>query len=305
MIIPEDSRQNLFKYLGSEADVFLSRVDGLLKKYTVQWQLSELVFMPTNTVNLLFSCQSSIYGLCVLKVCIPGPEVATEINCLRAYDAQAYVKLWDYHLEDNILLLERVIPGSELWEVKDDQERARLFANTFKNLQMISIKQTEYPTYQTWLEKVRKNLVDKGDLEEVLFYLDEALKVYEELKRDYPNDVLLHGDLHQENLLLNEQNKYIIIDPKGVVDMPVMEVARFLLNETPCEEKELWEMVAIISNVIEIPEIDIIKSLFIDATLSNSWTLEEYVLTSEAFEKNKQEALRSCQFFYQFLNKSK
>ena len=134
MEIPENTRKCIMKYLGVQTDVFFSKVDPMLEKYKSQWRISRVSFMPTNTVNLLFECDSEYYGNCVLKMCIPGPEAATEINCLRAYDGHGYVKLWAYDLSDDILLLERVIPGSQMWTVTDYRERARLMAHRVKDL---------------------------------------------------------------------------------------------------------------------------------------------------------------------------
>ena len=88
MLIPENVQQNTIRYLGDKAKIFFINVENRLKKYTVLWELSQITYMPTNTVNLLFSCESALYGSCVLKMCIPGPEVANEVHCLQAYDGK-------------------------------------------------------------------------------------------------------------------------------------------------------------------------------------------------------------------------
>ena len=80
MDIPKSAQRELYRWLGGKTESFLSQTDSRIRKYSALWQLSELSFMPTNTVNLLFSCQSVLYGPCVLKMCIPGPEVATEAS---------------------------------------------------------------------------------------------------------------------------------------------------------------------------------------------------------------------------------
>ena len=298
MQFPERTRQAIARYLGDSTGAFLSSAEALVDKYTKQWQLTQLSFMPTETVNLLFECDSVQYGACVLKICIPGSEVATEINCLRAYDGNGYVKLWDYELTDHILLLERVIPGEQMWAVADYRERARLMAKVVKDLPIITANQNEYPTYRTWMERVHGQLTDRGNMEDALFYLDEALRVYDELKTRYRRSCLLHGDMHQENMLLNAQGGYTIIDPKGVIDDPVMETARFLMNETPCEAEKVKEMVSIMAPIIDIPEIDILGSMYVDAALGSCWTFNEHFPTQEALEEGKRKALASCSFVY-------
>lgn len=302
MDIPESTRQGLYRYLGDKTDEFLSQADKRLAKYTDLWVLTNLSFMTTNTANLLFSCESSLYGSCVMKMCIPGPEVATEINCLRAYDGNGYCKLWAYDIADDILLLERIIPGIQMWEVGDYRERARLMALTVKGLPSVCAGQNQYPTYQTWMERIKSTLSNMGGLDDVLFYLNKAMEIYTELKQRHNRACLLHGDLHQENMLINAEGSYTVIDPKGVVDDPVMETARFLMNETPCDESKIREMASIMSPIIDVSEKDIIKSMFIDAALGNSWCMEGHYPNKEAFEEEKQRVLDSCGFVYKLLN---
>ena len=302
MNIPESAKLGIYKYLGDKTDAFLSQIDKKLNKYTNLWYLSDLSFMLTNTVNLLFSCISDLYGNCVLKMCIPGPEVATEINCLRAYNGKGYCKLWKYDLSDSILLLEKIIPGDQMWAVSDHCERARLMALTVKNLSVVQNTSDQYPTYLSWMEIIREKLIDIGNLQDILFYLNEAIRIYNELKQRYSRNCLLHGDLHQENVLLNSDGNYIIIDPKGVIDDPVMETARFLMNEMPCNRNKIYEMTAIMSPIIGIPENDILKSMFIDAALGGSWSMEDHYPSHETFEKEKQEIIRTCKFVYGLLD---
>ena len=300
--IRETTRQGVEKYLGNETDAFFTKAEARLNKYTNQWQLTQVNYIYTYTLNLLFECNSALYGPCVLKMCVPGPEVATEINCLRAYDGRGYVKLWDYSLEDDILLLERVTPGNQIWDIADYKERARLMANVIKNLPFIPCKQGDYPTYRTWMEDIHSKLTKMGGMDDALFYLDGALRIYDELKQRYSRSCLLHGDMHHENLLLNRQGSYTIIDPKGVVDNPVMETARFLMNEElPCKTEKIHEIVSIMSPIIGIPEADMLKSMYIDAALGNCWTFEDYFPTPEAFEESKRKALEMCRFVYNLL----
>ncbi|MCL2404821.1 MAG: aminoglycoside phosphotransferase family protein [Defluviitaleaceae bacterium] len=303
--IRESAINGITKYLGNEkTNEFILKAEARLEKYAKLWQLSQLCFMPTETVNLLFECESALYGACVLKLCIPGPEVATEINCLRAYDGHGYVKLWDYTLEDDLLLLERVTPGQQMWAVNDYKERAWLMAHRIKDLHFIHCEQGKYPTYHIWLTDIHKKLTAMGNMDDMLIYLNKALHIYDELKQKYKRSCLLHGDMHQENMLLNSHGSYTIIDPKGVVDDPVMETARFLMNEVSCDIEKMraiQEMVSIMSPIIGIPEADIFKSMYIDAALGQSWTFDEHFPNQQAYEQSKKEALGICEFVHGFL----
>ena len=301
MVVPESARQGIQKYLGDKTDDFLSQAAIRLKKYTGVWQISNLTFMPTNTVNLIFSCESGLYGPCVLKMCIPGPEATTEINCLRFYDGSSYCKLQAYNFADDVLLLERVVPGYQMWAVEGYRERARLMALTVKGLPIPYNGPEQYPTYMTWMEDIRSKLTGMGGFDDLLNYLNKAMEIYTGLKQRHRRACLLHGDLHQENMLLNSAGGYTIIDPKGVVDDPVMETARFLMNETPCEEAKILEMAAIMSPVIGVSAHDILSSMFVDAALGQSWCMEEHYPTRDAYEEAKKAAMKTCGFVYGLL----
>ena len=213
-------------------------------------------------------------------------------------------------MSDDVLLLEKIIPGDQMWAVEDYRERARLMGNTVKDLAILYLEDRsgdnseneKYPTYLSWMEDLRAKLIDMWDLEDILFYLDKAIETYKELKQHHNKKCLLHGDLHQENMLLNEKGDYTIIDPKGVVDDPVMETARFLLNEIPCKKSKILEMAGIMSPVIGISVDDILKSLFVDTALSNCWCMEEHFATKEAFKETKQNVLEICRFVYDIIN---
>jgi len=305
--IPKTAAEGIVKYLGNETAAFLQKAEVRLEKYTKLWQLSRLNFMQTDTVNILFECESANHGPCVLKLCIPGPEVATEINCIRAYSGNGYVKLWEYSLEDDILLLERITPGLQMWEVTDHKQRARLMAQRINDLRFIHCEQSEYPSYRTWLMGIHEDFANKSGVDGVKFYLNEAIRIYNELRQTYQRNCLLHGDMHQENMLLNSQGGYTIIDPKGVVDDPVMETARFLMNENeaPYNANKILEIVSILSPVIGIPKADILKSMYIDAAMGQCWTLDEHFPSQEAFKIAKTGALETCAFVYGILEVNK
>ena len=298
MDIPDSARGGIFKYMGGKTDEFLSAAAERLKKYSDLWRLSNLSYMQTNTINLLYACDSDLYGECVLKLCILGPEVATEINCLLAYDGKGYCKLWEYSLNDDLLLLEKVTPGDQMWAVADYRERARLMALTVKDLPIAYKGPDTYPTYLTWMEDIHRKLSQAGGMDEMIAFLDIALDAYSGMKNRYNRVCLLHGDLHQENMLLNSDGGYTIIDPKGVTDDPVMETARFLMNETPCDESKIMEMAAIMSPILGIPAGDILKSMFVDAALSHCWTMEEHFTSPGAFEAAMVSALDICRFVF-------
>jgi len=299
MKIIENLHQNIIKFHSDKIDGYLFDIYSKIEKYTEQWGLSQIAFIETD--RLLFSCYSHVHGACIFKICISEPEFEAGVDCLRIYNGKIYVKLYNYDLTDSVVLLEQVKPGNQMWEVEDFRERAGIFAEIVKNLPVLWDGHGKFPTYRTWMEELRTKLIELGDREDALFYLDEALRIYDAIKQKYNRQYMLHGDLHQENMLLNSKGGYTIIDPKGVVDDPVMETARYLMNESPCEVEKIREIIKIISAGTGVPESDITKSMFIDAALGQCWTLDTPYSNQDEFIEQKREALDICSFAYGLL----
>ncbi len=68
--------------------------------------------------------------------------------------------------------------------------------------------------------------------------LEEAETLYTDLSTSMATPMLLHGDLHQDNILSSERDGWLAIDPKGLIGEPAYETGAILRNFLP----ELLEM---------------------------------------------------------------
>jgi len=260
---------------GDATDLFITGLDGLLEKYSHLWRLSGVQYMETVSVNLLFTCSSDLYGSCVLKAGVPNPEVATEVHSLLDNACGKYCKIWDYNISDGVLLLERIMPGATLKAVQDCNERAGIMAGIMKGLHSPYHGMHAYPTYGVWYDKLCVFFETSGR-REIFEYVKAGRAIYRELRLSYHNDCLLHGDLHHENVLLNQNGGYTIVDPKGVIGDPIMETARFLLNEVETNGfGRIAGMISIMGEILEYPEKDIKLALAADCMLSCGWSADE------------------------------
>jgi len=73
-----------------------------------------------------------------------------------------------------------------------------------------------------------------------------AEALFAELIYSMTEPVLLHGDLHHENILSAERQPWLAIDPKGILGEPAYEVGPLLLNQLPesLTEPELKRLLA-------------------------------------------------------------
>ena len=96
----------------------------------------------------------------------------------------------------------------------------------------------------------------------------------------YPDRMLLHGDLHHDNLLLRTDGSYAMIDPKGVIGPAILDLPRFLLNELDTEHagsdrQHIREAIGLVAGHTGYPESDIRKLFYMETVLANVWCLED------------------------------
>lgn len=131
-----------------------------------------------------------------------------------------------------------------------------------------------FPHIKDWLNGLDKNWDIPTN------YLNKARQLRDDLLATSATPVLLHGDLHHDNILQNGAD-WVVIDPKGVIGEPAYEVAAFIRNPIP-ELLALEDVVNIISNritlfstILELPRQRILEWCFVEAVLSWAWALED------------------------------
>jgi streptomycin 6-kinase len=159
----------------------------------------------------------------VLKLGKPGdPELTSEAAALRAWAGQGAVRLVDADLELRALLLERVRPGTNLVELEDESA----IAIVIELAQRLHVT----PPADVWpLDEWTSGIERAKAAGFAPPLIDRAVSLRAELLASAPAEVLLHGDLHHENVLASGE-RYVAIDPKGVAGDPAYEPSVFLYN---------------------------------------------------------------------------
>lgn len=91
--------------------------------------------------------------------------------------------------------------------------------------------------------------------------------------------MLLHGDLHHDNILLDVENRYRIIDPKGVIGDIVFDIPRFILNEfddilDDSFYNKFTQITRTLSLKLNVPEYDIRQLTYVEMCMANCWNVE-------------------------------
>lgn len=152
----------------------------------------------------------------VLKLNIPGGEVLQEADALRLIGGDGAVLLLDAAPEHSALLLERLEPGTPLWDLPDEEGVAiagcilrRLWRPVPPDHPFDSL--ADYA--RDWADATLPA---------------EGAALARELAASMDEEVLLHQDFHQGNILSAQREAWLAIDPKPLVGEREFDTASLL-----------------------------------------------------------------------------
>lgn len=244
------------------------------------WNLSDLTQVQVNDYKEIYKTKSKIYGDVILKVSSNKEELQSEYNALISMSGKYCCKVYDYNKKYGLLLLEKIIPGNRLREENDVLTRIHHFLNLFMNIHKAEISNVFNITYLDWLKNAYDFCINSNINISLTLNIKIAYAICLELYNKYEDRVLLHGDLHHDNILINSIGEYCIIDPKGVVGPKIFDLPRFILNEMDTSSYDICInhidfVIQTISKKLNYSKTDITKLLFMEVILANVWNLED------------------------------
>ena len=167
----------------------------------------------------------------IIKIGASSSDFIREIKALEFMHGPAVVEVLFFDDERSLALLEKLEPGEMLKTLTDDAKATKIAASVMQRLWKPIQGEHNYPTTQQWFERLLEPVDSEGAISPTL--LERASKIAAELHQSMGEQVLLHGDLHHENILSATREPWIAIDPKGVVGEREYEVGALLRNPIP------------------------------------------------------------------------
>ncbi len=216
----------------------------------------------------------------VLKLGVPNPELTTEILALERYGGNGAARLLASDPDRGILLLERLQPGTMLAALTDDEQATEIAGTLMRRLWQPAEAEHPFHTVVDWgnraMRELRKTFGDgAGPFPPRLVALAEAHFAAAALSKD---DVLLHGDLHHENILAATREPWLVIDPKGIVGPRGYECGTFLRNHWLSKAdpaRVLARRVDQLAEILELERDEILGWGVAHNMLSAWWSFEE------------------------------
>lgn len=218
----EKNITNLFGKLGKQ---WLKDLLEIIKILAKNWQLKNLQPVDNMTWNYVAKATSAANGNVVIKISCDEKLLHDEVQSLRHFSGHGIIKLIEHDTKYHAILLQQAMPGKSLLSIYPNKVKQTIhyYNNVVK--QLISVPQINKSSFnhvRDWLkafDSADKTKFPTGLLERAIDLSDKLFELANE-------EFVLHGDLHNDNILSNGDN-WIAIDPKGIVGEIEFEIACF------------------------------------------------------------------------------
>lgn len=266
----EENIVNLYAEKGKQ---WLNNLPLLVTNLEKTHGLSKLKIFENLSYNYVLSGFQGLQPI-VLKLGLDKNALKREAQALKAFSGFGAVNVLVE--KEGILLLERAISGLSLkfYFPEKDDEAIQITSDCLKNLHQASITSDGFPHIQDWLRVLDSDFDIPAD------YLHKARKLRDELLTSTKKSVLLHGDLHHDNILQNG-NSWMVIDPKGVIGDPAYDIATFIRNPIPqlLEDPNATSMIdnriKQFAQTLKISRQRILNWCYVQAVLAWIWAIED------------------------------
>jgi len=214
-----------------ERTEWLRRLPRTLEELRERWRLS--IGDPFDGEDASCSWVAPVIAAdgtrAVLKIGMPQMEAEHELHGLLFWNGDAAVRVLAHDEESRAMLLERCEPGAPL-RTRPEPEQDVVIAGLLRRLWRAPVAPHPFRPLSEmlacWSAESRNDIAQWPDASLVR----AGLRIFEELARSVPVEVLLATDLHAGNVLQSRREPWLMIDPKPYVGDPSFDPVQHLLN---------------------------------------------------------------------------
>jgi streptomycin 6-kinase len=258
----------------------------MVQHYCALWSLVPFG-EPFETASSHIVYVQSPHGPAALKLFKPPREEARSALALIHYGGEGAVRVIAH--DGQAMLTRRAIPGAPLSGlVRDgrDEEATGILCHVAAALHAHSAAGGNWPTVEEWgagFQRHRRSTQTDRLPSEIV---DQAQRIFFDLCRSQSKRVLLHGDLHHDNVLYDEQLGWLSIDPKGVLGEPEYEFGAALrnpagLSELYTDPEVMGRRVSTLCTRLGAEPDRVLRWCFAQAVLSAVWSVEDGVADAD------------------------
>jgi streptomycin 6-kinase len=215
---------------GQEGLEWLGGLPTAVSAVARQWSLRVQAPFAGLSYNYAAPVERADGSTAVLKLRFPSPVLFfAEVEALRLYDGDGVVRLLEVDFERRALLLERALPGVDLWSLQDEDRQAEIMSAIMRRLWRPVGNATALPTAASQFQRMAATAPGLARDGFPLHWVERGCAIFDEIAAASPS-VLLHGDLHQANILSAEREPWLAIDPHGLIGPPALDTVQMVLN---------------------------------------------------------------------------
>jgi streptomycin 6-kinase len=279
--IPPVLARNVLENWAATGSRWLADLPSLLEEAARRWDLT--LGRPYDlSLNWVTRVTRADGSPAVLKLGVADGHLATEAQALRISDGHGAVRLLAEDHDLGAILIEQAVPGipaTALVPSHDEVATAAIIVAA-QNLHRPPPPGCTLPHLRAEAESFRAHLARyPGDDPLPRRLVERAAGLFDDLCRSAPEEVVLHGDLHHDNVLSGDREPWLAIDPFGLVGDPGYDGGAMLYNPDPA--RRLDDLVALVPARLEqladglaIPLDRLTAWGFVKGVLSEVWTAE-------------------------------
>ncbi len=260
LIFMQILRQNMITLYGQEGQNWISQLSLQIEELQLLWGLKDLQPFPNLSYNYVCSGFKNHVPI-VLKLSFNEKDLKREATALKSFQNYGVISILDQ--KPHALLLQKAINGHSLKLSLTKEAAITVACQVIRQLQKAPCPEKEL------FPHIKEQL---SDLDKVWDLSEKHLETARNLKNNlltktYASQVLLHGDLHQGNILSHGQN-WLAIDPKGVIGFPINEF--WASVEHPDDLK-------FIADYFHYPLKEVIQWYYVHLILAACWQIEDHL----------------------------
>ena len=147
-VIPDDFVRKMIALSEEEGRAWIERLPTILAACEQRWGVT--IGLPFDlSFNYVAPAICSDGTPVVVKACLPDGE-STQVEALRLFDGRGMVRLLEYDEGEEVMLLERLRPGTLLSTVEDDEKATSIAASVMRQMWRPVPQEHPFPTVFDW-----------------------------------------------------------------------------------------------------------------------------------------------------------
>jgi streptomycin 6-kinase len=291
MPVPQSLISNVGHWVQHELTPgWLDSLPETVSHLCAKWDIELDPVIPDTVITLVLLGHSAQLGPVVIKSSPLADEFRAEATALGLAAGDNVSHLYDVDVARSAMIVERIVPGTQLRNVEmSDEDATRLAAETVRTFWRPVADPAGLHPLRTWMRALFDWTPGPGMIDADLF--EQAQEVGISLLDRSTRSCLLHGDFQHNNLLQRASGEWAIIDPKGLYGAPGFDIAAWMYNPAGVSERQDYlelatRRIALCAAAWDMPEAELAAWAFVGATLNAArW------LTSDAAPEG---LLRHC-----------